>query len=150
MKATEFVKKYGWKHSKKTVSTHSRQLRILSTWEIDLKKLVDSYELVESYGGLKKARRTLEIRVDRGISNIQAVNSDLGKAIADVEYVHAVATTDDQKVFEAFFMNQPFYLQLKFIHGERLFDFDEGIGYRNLTVQIGYVCWCRGDKEFVI
>ena len=24
------------------------------------------------------------------------------------------------------------------------------IGYRNLTVQIGYVCWCRGDKEFVI
>lgn len=52
--------------------------------------------------------------------------------------------------FEMFFMNQPFYLQLKYIHGERLFDFDEGIGYRNLTVQVGYVCWCDGDKEFVI
>ncbi|SFS98842.1 hypothetical protein SAMN05444586_101566 [Acinetobacter bohemicus] len=52
--------------------------------------------------------------------------------------------------FEKFFMSQPFYLQLKYIHGERLFDFDEGIGYRNLTVQIAYVCWCKGDKEFVI
>ena len=52
--------------------------------------------------------------------------------------------------FEMFFMSQPFFLQLKYIHGERLFDFDEGIGYRNLTVQIAYVCWCKEDKEFVI
>lgn len=52
--------------------------------------------------------------------------------------------------FEAFFMKQPFYLQLKYIHGDRLFDFDVGIGYRNLTVQVGYVCWCKGDKEFVV
>ena len=52
--------------------------------------------------------------------------------------------------FEEFFKSQPFYLQLKYIHGERLFDFDTGIGYRNLTVQVGYVCWCEGDKEFVL
>ena len=52
--------------------------------------------------------------------------------------------------FEKFFMSQPFYLQLKYIHGDRLFDFDVGIGYRNLTVQVGYVCWCKGDREFVV
>ena len=52
--------------------------------------------------------------------------------------------------FEAFFMAQPFYLQQKYINGDRLFDFDVGIGYRNLTVQIAYVCWCKGDKGFVI
>ena len=57
---------------------------------------------------------------------------------------------DEREEFEKFFMAQPFYLQLKYIHGERLFDFDTGIGYRNLTVQIAYVCWCKGDKEFVI
>lgn len=57
---------------------------------------------------------------------------------------------DEREEFEKFFMVQPFYLQLKYIHGERLFDFDTGIGYRNLTVQIAYVCWCKGDKEFVI
>ena len=52
--------------------------------------------------------------------------------------------------FEVFFMAQSFYLQLKYIYGDRLFDFDQGIGYRNLTVQIAYVCWCKEDKEFVL
>lgn len=52
--------------------------------------------------------------------------------------------------FEKFFMAQSFYLQMKYIYGERLFDFDQGIGYRNLTVQIAYVCWCKEDKEFVL
>lgn len=61
-----------------------------------------------------------------------------------------VESKEDRKEFEAFFIQQPFYLQLKYIHGERLFDFDEGVGYRNLTVQIGYVCWCKEDKEFVL
>jgi hypothetical protein len=57
---------------------------------------------------------------------------------------------DERKEYEAFFMKQPFYLQLKYIHGDRLFDFDAGIGYRNLTVQVGYVCWCKEDREFVL
>lgn len=57
---------------------------------------------------------------------------------------------DARKAFEKFFMGQPFYMQMKYIHGDRLFDFDVGIGYRNLIVQIAYVCWCKGDKEFVV
>ena len=52
--------------------------------------------------------------------------------------------------FEIFFRAKSFYLQLKYIYGDRLFDFDQGIGYRNLTVQIAYVCWCKGDKEIVL
>ena len=70
--------------------------------------------------------------------------------MCDVSDVTIIEQQDERKEFEIFFMNQPFYKQLKFIHGERLFDFDEGIGYRNLTVQVGYVCWCKGDKEFVL
>lgn len=51
---------------------------------------------------------------------------------------------------EPFFTKQPFYNTLKFQHGDRLFDFDQGIGYRNLTVQVGYVCFCKDDREFVL
>ena len=42
------------------------------------------------------------------------------------------------------------FKNLRFIHGDKLFDFDKGIGYRNLTVQVGYVCFCKGDGEFVL
>ena len=57
---------------------------------------------------------------------------------------------DERKAFEAFFKAQSFYSQQRYMHGDRIFDFDVGVGYRNLTVQIAYVCWCKGDKEFVL
>ena len=66
---------------------------------------------------------------------------------ADVKVIPPV---DMRKEFEPFFMKHPFYNTLKFTHGERLFDFDEGIGHRNLTVQVGYVCFCKEDREFVL
>ena len=52
--------------------------------------------------------------------------------------------------FETWFKDQSFYLQLKYILGDRIFDFDEGIGYRNLTVQVRYVAFCGEDLEFVL
>ena len=70
--------------------------------------------------------------------------------MCDVSDVVVIEQQDERKEFEIFFMNQPFFLQLKYIHGDRLFDFDVGIGYRNLTVQVGYVCWCKEDREFVL
>lgn len=70
--------------------------------------------------------------------------------MCDLSDAIVIEQQDKRKEYEAFFMKQLFYLQLKYIHGDRLFDFDQGIGYRNLTVQVGYVCWCKGDKEFVI
>ena len=66
---------------------------------------------------------------------------------ADVEIIPLVDRTEE---FEAFFTAQPFFKNLTFIHGDKLFDFDKGIGYRNLTVQVGYVCFCKGDGEFVL
>ena len=66
---------------------------------------------------------------------------------ADVKVIEHV---DLRKKFESFFTKQPFFNSLKYQHGDRLFDFDEGIGYRNLTVQVGYVCFCKQDREFVL
>ena len=70
--------------------------------------------------------------------------------VCGVSDAAVIEQQDKRKEYETFFMSQPFYLQLKYIHGDRLFDFDVGIGYRNLTVQVGYVCWCKEDREFVL
>ena len=64
--------------------------------------------------------------------------------------VKVIPPVDMRKEFEQFFTKQPFFNSLKFQHGDRLFDFDQGIGYRNLTVQVGYVCFCKEDREFVL
>ncbi|MEN8282596.1 hypothetical protein [Acinetobacter gerneri] len=69
----------------------------------------------------------------------------------------AISKTEDQIFsqdrradFEAFLKVQTFYTQLRYLHGEKLFNFDEGIGYRINAVQVGYVCFCDGDREFVL
>lgn len=69
----------------------------------------------------------------------------------------AISKTEDQLFsndrraeYEGFLKKQSFYNQLLYIHGERLFIFDQGIGYRSETVQVGYVCFCYGDREFVL
>lgn len=67
--------------------------------------------------------------------------------IADVELVASASSRSD---YENWFEKQSFYHQMLFIHGGKLFDFDEGIGYRTLPVQIGYVAYLREDKEFVL
>lgn len=66
------------------------------------------------------------------------------------EDVEVIPSVDMRKEFEPFFTKQPFFNSLRYQHGDRLFDFDEGIGYRNLTVQVGYVCFCKEDREFVL
>lgn len=49
MNAVEFVKNEGWDEAQETVKENSKQLRILSTWEVELKRLVESWELLESF-----------------------------------------------------------------------------------------------------
>lgn len=51
--------------------------------------------------------------------------------------------------YEEWFKSQSFYQQLRFILGDSIFNYDDGIGYRNLTVQVGYVAFC-GRDEFVL
>jgi len=103
MKANEFVKKFGWDEAKELIVKHEKcympdvfdmwsdelQDFVLATKHasfdmIDLKRLVESHELVESKGGLIKAK---EILADNPVwcSGSKRYSSPLERAIADVE-----------------------------------------------------------------
>ncbi|MHA3052507.1 hypothetical protein [Acinetobacter sp. ANC 4640] len=49
--------------------------------------------------------------------------------------------------FEEWFQQQPFYLNLRFIHGERLFIFDAQDGYVVQAVQIAWATWQEQQKR---
>lgn len=82
MKANEFIKKYGWEYSKHILNEDSVILVDLD-YE-NLKRLVESHELVESKGGLTKAK---EILADNPVwcFGSKRYSSPLERAIADVE-----------------------------------------------------------------
>lgn len=91
MKANEFIKKFGWDVATKL----SKEMRGItesvadgvagwgqSEWD-KLKRLVESYELVESFGGLESAKKELQRQ-----SILRWINPEterLREAIADVE-----------------------------------------------------------------
>src|SRR5690606_10790605 len=107
MKANEFVKKYGLELSREIVSkqpkwaSNVRVSEIIGTWEytekvlpsfsiVELKRLVESHEMVNWVGGLDAANR---IRCDgfhgsRGF--ITEGHEKLSLAIQDVESCHVV------------------------------------------------------------
>ena len=78
MKANEFVKKYGVDCAKETLK-HNQDLMNIGFF-IDLKRLVESHELVEEYNGLFEAKEL--IRVSPKLTSEMRV---LAAAIADVE-----------------------------------------------------------------
>lgn len=85
MKANEFVKKYGWGESIAFLSLDSDvEIVYTASFFDDLKRLVESHELVESKGGLIKAK---EILADNPVwcSGSKRYSSPLERAIADVE-----------------------------------------------------------------
>ncbi|MHA3081908.1 hypothetical protein ACX1NX_01725 [Acinetobacter sp. ANC 5383] len=49
--------------------------------------------------------------------------------------------------FEEWFQLQSFYLNLRFIHGERLFIFDAQDGYVVQAVQIAWMTWQEQQKQ---
>lgn len=100
MKATEFVKKFGWDEAKGLIAKHEKCYMpdVFDMWSdelqdfvlctkyasfdmSDLKRLVESYELVQSYGGLSKSRKWIERTVFKLSDSMIA----LKQAIADVE-----------------------------------------------------------------
>lgn len=90
MKANEFVKKFGWEYAKH-ILTDDAPL-VMNLKYTNLKRLVESHELVESYGGLGKAKEYIyyhgeyEAICDEDGSVCDYVsNSELIEAIADVE-----------------------------------------------------------------
>jgi len=76
MKANEYMKKYGVDCAKEILE-HNQDLMNIGFF-ISLKRLVESWELVESYGGLDELKEFL--------STLSAEPNDyLKQAIADVE-----------------------------------------------------------------
>jgi hypothetical protein len=100
MKATEFVKKFGWDEAKGLIAKHEKCYMpdVFDMWSdelqdfvlctkyasfdmSDLKRLVESHELVESCGGLESVGEKLT----HGMYESRAVIDRLKQAIADVE-----------------------------------------------------------------
>ena len=84
MKANEFVRKYGIAEAKAFLSLDSEvEIVYTASFFDDLKRLVESHEMVESYGGLEDAKKELQRQ-----SILRWINPEteaLRQAIADVE-----------------------------------------------------------------
>ena len=87
MKANELIKKFGLEESKALVNAQSwtmRQIALSTTVDTkELTRLVESHELVESFGGLEAANTIVGCAEVGGIATINI--SRLQQAIADVE-----------------------------------------------------------------
>ena len=79
MKANEFVKEFGWGNAVSKIDFLENRSKNKSQDKIDmlngLKRLVESWELVESVGGWSNATALYDEHLDK----------DLGRSIADVE-----------------------------------------------------------------
>ena len=86
MKANEFVKKFGWdaaKHKADELKIIESMGDKLSFEDENLKRLVESHELVESYGSLSNAKT--ELKKLSILRWIDPKTERLREAIADVE-----------------------------------------------------------------
>ena len=83
MKANEYIKKYSVDCAKEILK-HNQDLMNIGFF-IDLKHLVESHELVESYGGLESSKLTVNYPNFLNDEDIKTTNYRLSKAIADVE-----------------------------------------------------------------
>lgn len=86
MKANEFVKKFGLERAKQFVNAdHTAHALVFATTGvsfIDLKRLIESHELVEKVGGMDKAKMLLRMRI---AAELYESADEIEKAIADVE-----------------------------------------------------------------
>ena len=79
MKANEFVLEHGWDAAKRLVENNKHTGRTLSPSELELKRLVESHELMELKGGLDAAKNIVKSQ-----HNLYT-DMRLVQAIADVE-----------------------------------------------------------------
>lgn len=91
MKATEFVKRFGWERAKREVALIGTIAVITGdrVWLSDLKRLVESFETVGIWGGLPAAKAHLTSLAERcangGLESVRGQYKILRKAIKDVE-----------------------------------------------------------------
>jgi hypothetical protein len=83
MRSNEFVKKFGWDRARAFVEFDS-DIEIIYTASFfeELKHLVESYELIEKYGGLEKVKNIVD---GKDPFELTAMEGYFVKAIADVE-----------------------------------------------------------------
>lgn len=60
MKANEFVLEHGWDAAKRLVENNKHTGRTLSPSELELKRLVESYNVVSQYQSLDAAKERLQ------------------------------------------------------------------------------------------
>ena len=78
MKANEFVKKFGWYEAKAFLSFDSEvEIVYTASFFDDLKRLVESHELVENWGGLDDAKFALQLvrypkRLEQAIADVES------------------------------------------------------------------------------
>lgn len=82
MKANEFFKKHGWNDTKVMIESPFGLGEYEYLWD-DLKRLVESHELVEKLGGLESAKK--ELQRQSILRWISPETERLRVAIADVE-----------------------------------------------------------------
>lgn len=88
MKANEFVKKFGWEKSKMAVKKllpMEDGMPVFDYNSEDLKRLVESYELVEEEGGIDKVKDTFIFAYKHGAEELTEHGKIIKQAIADVE-----------------------------------------------------------------
>lgn len=96
MKANEFVKKFGWDRAKREVALIGTIAMMCGDDDFnnDLKRLVESHELVEKHGGLISARKyikflrsSVDIGLYHGLDDVDYKTEIplIEQAIADVE-----------------------------------------------------------------
>ena len=84
MKAIDFIQKFGWDYAKERLD-YCKNARLVGM-EIDLKRYVDAYELVQNRGGLDEAKdHTMVLALIEEYEQLK----QLQKAIALVEEVES-------------------------------------------------------------
>ncbi len=88
MKANEFVKKFGWEEAKIICNGVFTGVVCYKWVELnidDLKRLVESHELVEKHGGLLNVKNSFQMERDCGGVDMTPFGKKLYQAILDVE-----------------------------------------------------------------
>lgn len=98
MRANDFVRRYGWGYAKEIV----RKLSVNDTFYLniggeiiieDLKRLVESHELVESFGGLDLAKECLS-QLPNKHQSYTLTRDDTGKTTQSFKLQQAIADVE--------------------------------------------------------
>lgn len=86
--AIKFIKEWGDDYSKKYIALSESEGNILP-WELSLKRLVESVDLLKSNGGYEEAKDTFDFAIKHGMNDLTEFGSRLKQAISDYESIYS-------------------------------------------------------------